>query len=712
MSCGEPLDSHAEFTEQSWVAFRTILGRRGHIRLASQWIRARSSELGAPDNPQLRSIIKTVAETDGFTAAEEFVEWIYSGAPDLVLLGLHGLTNVKLVDGSPADQKRRHTLVRRAIAALARADREREGLSDFLSRSLLAIQQRDIGSLRRYATSNLASPRIRELLANLARNNRSTWTLAQRQLTTVDQLRDYGNYENEGLGAAAHQGLASLLDIGPKSEDWKNLVLPTIDEAKGAWTSPGAARLLVNAWVHRLQSGEVPDASVDIAARLFIDTHGKHDTSLLLSANHDSYRFLISKTSRDVLESFLDRAPRVIGLGERERDTQDIYDNNETRILSDVLTRALRDKLMTEDRLRQLRTGLQDLGRYQNSQSIWFAAAAQTAGMRDVFAGTRDAQLREANIRRVVAALAETAGSSEPAKAGGFARGDAIALLFVLTNRAFLSAPSIQGAAEAANVHRLARDPDRLKAEPQVLALAKWMASEAGEIFDWVGRLNDMPAQRIGNDPVPLTQTVTWLSFERQADRLAQVSINQPGEVNAIVVGSDDRVHEPQIIRAGASSPALIRIPDAMSGTMFMRLRLQALGQATFASLRHEAFMRAGPVRPNTPSASLPELRPGTSATIQSNGSDEVWYRLNAKAGATYIFRTLDLRPATQGQSIDTEIEVRDPEENRKLQSDDDGGEGLASLLSFRSDRNGPYHIVVKNIDSSPGTFTFEAIER
>ena len=85
---------------------------------------------------------------------------------------------------------------------------------------------------------------------------------------------------------------------------------------------------------------------------------------------------------------------------------------------------------------------------------------------------------------------------------------------------------------------------------------------------------------------------------------------------------------------------------------------------------------------------------------------------LHAKAGATYIFRTVDLRSATQGGSIDTEIEVRDPEENRKLQSDDDGGGDLASLLSFRPDRNGPYNIVVKNIDSSPGTFTFEAIER
>ena len=500
--------------------------------------------------------------------------WIYSGGQDLVLLGLHGLTNVKLVDGSPADQKRRHTLVRRATTALARADREREGLSDFLSRALLAIQQRDIGSLRRHATSNLASPRIRELLGNLARNNRSTWTLAQRQLTTVDQLRDYGNYENEGLGAAAHQGLASLLDVGSKSEDWKILVLPTIDEAKGAWTSPGPARLLVNAWVHRLQSGEVPDASIDIAARLFIDTHGKHDTSLLLSANHDSYRFLISKTSK-TCSPFISRPrPARRRSGRKERGTRRIsmtttkresvrrIDARAPRQAHDrgsatpVADRASRPGPVSKQPVDLVRRGGADGGNERCLRR--HPRCAAQGGQYSACCCRSDGN----------------GGSSEPAKAGGFARGDAIALLFVLTNRAFLSAPSIQGAAEAANVHRLARDPDRFKAEPQILALAKWMASEAGEVFDWVGRLSDMPAQRIGNDPIPLTQTVTWLSFERQADRLAQISINQPGEVNAIVVGSDDRVLEPQMIRAGAASPALIRIPDAMSGTMFMRLRL------------------------------------------------------------------------------------------------------------------------------------------
>ena len=45
-----------------------------------------------------------------------------------------------------------------------------------------------------------------------------------------------------------------------------------------------------------------------------------------------------------------------------------MYDNNEATILSDVLTRALRDQFMTEDRLSKLRSGLQAKGPYRQGR--------------------------------------------------------------------------------------------------------------------------------------------------------------------------------------------------------------------------------------------------------------------------------------------------------------------------------------------------------
>ena len=93
---------------------------------------------------------------------------------------------------------------------------------------------------------------------------------------------------------------------------------------------------------------------------------------------------------------------RPIATGKR----RSIYDNNEATILSDVLTRALRDQFMTEDRLSKLRSGLQAKGPYQTRPMIWFTAVAQAAGKRGILVqneGRIDPGVK--NCRRVLAAL-------------------------------------------------------------------------------------------------------------------------------------------------------------------------------------------------------------------------------------------------------------------------------------------------------------------
>ena len=703
------LNFRGEFNGESWKVLRTILAQQGGIRLATEWVRT-SENLS--DSPPLRDIIQAIAEVGGLGAGEQFVNWISSDRPELIVLGLHGLKELNFGDSGSAEQtKQRHGLARKAITAKALVDREPEGLSDFLGRSFDAIQGRDHGALRRYASSDLASQPIKSLLAALARDNRAAWARV-RQFTSPDSLREYGKYENDGLGAAVREGLASLLDVGPTSADWKSLILPIIEESKGLWTESGPARLLVNAWVQKLQRGGAPEASIDVVARLFIESHPKHQPLLSASANFASYRFLLGSASRDVINSFLDGAPAFIGTANRDRETQDIYDNNEATILSDVLTRALRDQFMTEDRLSKLRSGLQAKGPYQTRPMIWFTAVAQAAGKQDILVRMRDASIRESNYRRVLAALAEAINSTGPPKPGGVSRHDAAALLFLLANQSFLRAPGIQSAAEAANLHLLARDPDRFNDDPQILARATAIASEARAMSPWVGRLNDLPMQRIDGDPVQLTQDVMWLSFEPQANRLPQVSIDPAGEMSAIVVSGDERVLEPEIQNSSDTSPAIIRIPDVMPGTMYLRLNLQALRQSTFAALRHEDLYRAANIEAPKPGSDLPEVRLGSTVTIQTSGNDDVWFRLNAKSGTTYVLRTLRLRATKADDSIDTEIEVRNPSDNQRLYSDDDGGGDLASMISFRSDRDGPYHIRVRNSQTAAGSFAFEAIER
>ena len=112
-----------------------------------------------------------------------------------------------------------------------------------------------------------------------------------------------------------------------------------------------------------------------------------------------------------------------------------------------------------------------------------------------------------------------------------------------------------------------------------------------------------------------LTQDVMWLSFEPQANRLPQVSIDPAGEMSAIVVSGDERVLEPEIQNSSDTSPAIIRIPDVMPGTMYLRLISQALRQSTFAALRHEDLYRAANIEAPKPGSDLPEVRLGSTVT-------------------------------------------------------------------------------------------------
>jgi hypothetical protein len=690
----------AALTEANWRSLQNFLKEDRYVEYASRWVRDRSAMIGANERPALLAIVKRIAQVGELTAATQFVEWTTVGNEALTNLGLEGLTALRSHGGtSPTDTKIRHDLVRRAIGALARADREREGLSDYLSRLFSALRQKDQAALTRYGASEFATARIRDLVLSLARDNRSaSWSFVDREIRSPDDLRRVGNFERSGLSAQTFSALAALLSVSTDANDWQTLVLPIVKDAKDGWTSRGPARLLLNAWVHRLRSGDAPPQAVHDVAMLFVNTHSNHDEGLFLSENFASYRFLLSKANDEVIRSLLDRAPRVIGVAYRAAETAEFYDENEATILSEVLARSLRDQLLTEDHLIKLRAGLNDMGRQQRSQAIWVAAVAQAAGM-------RDASPREPNWRRTFLALADRARNA--GAKDGLSQRSAATLLFLMANSRFLTVPAALSAAEVANLHLLADDVDRANVEPYVGRLAKLVSSEAGSALPWLGRLEQLSPQRVEREAVELTQDVTWLSFSTAANRLAYFSIAPalPSDATATVVKSDGRVFEAQIVRPrDGRGPTIARVPYVEPGPTYLRVRLPLLRQNVVATLRHDVLYRAS-AQPSRETA--PEIKSGDVVLVQSSGADEVVLRLNATVSANYLLRTFDL-----SNSIDTEIEVLNPGEERAFASDDDGGDGLASLLSLRSDRNGAYHIRIKNIARTAGTFAFEVVER
>jgi hypothetical protein len=150
--------------------------------------------------------------------------------------------------------------VMRAVRTLANKNFGPEGLADHLSQTILAIRQKDKSALRRFAGSELATQRTKTLIADLLREpeDRNIWSFAQRNLRSALDLNRFGRY---GQLDPAYRALARLLDIGAKSSDWQRLVEPRIAAVRQKWTTDPQARMLINAWVLRLQASVFPKFS-------------------------------------------------------------------------------------------------------------------------------------------------------------------------------------------------------------------------------------------------------------------------------------------------------------------------------------------------------------------------------------------------------------------------------------------------------------------
>ena len=78
------------------------------------------------------------------------------------------------------------------------------------------------------------------------------------------------------------------------------------------------------------------------------------------------------------------------------------------------------------------------------------------------------------------------------------------------------------------------------------------------------------------------------------------------------------------------------------------------------------------------------------------NSSDQDWVKFNAIKNVTYIIKTLNLGPGSN-----TYLYLYDTDETTLINSDDDSGEGLGSLINWTCPINGVYYIMVKHCDTS-----------
>src|SRR5262249_46009847 len=138
--------------------------------------------------------------------------------------------------------------------------------------------------------------------------------------------------------------------------------------------------------------------------------------------------YLMRRASDSVIRTFIDKAP-TIGI-ERRQEDRDEVDESEVRLLSVALSRSLPASNSIES-LKIIRDSFPKTGSPRTA--IWFAAAAQTAGI-------AYPSLKEMDLSSILSELIEKAKGEEIPKGRSeeITPASATALLFILTNPTFL----------------------------------------------------------------------------------------------------------------------------------------------------------------------------------------------------------------------------------------------------------------------------------
>jgi hypothetical protein len=99
----------------------------------------------------------------------------------------------------------------------------------------------------------------------------------------------------------------------------------------------------------------------------------------------------------------------------------------------------------------------------------------------------------------------------------------------------------------------------------------------------------------------------------------------------------------------------------------------------------------------------------GSTAGLINSDTDQDWQRITLRAGELYQFRADSASDATSG-ILDPTLALRNSA-GAQLAFDDDGGDGLDSLLQFRATTTGTYYLDVGGFGSSTGAYVAQACE-
>jgi hypothetical protein len=710
----------------AWQELQTIFTDNAHVADVGQFIKFHvRSRLSSPsaanrqDPDAQRRIVDIFAQANGLVAATHFVDWIESDDERLASLGLHGLTRMPARrTTSPEDTLKRQLLAQAAIHALARAGLPRNELNDkYLSAVSTAIRSRNFDQLRGLSESVQATPAIRNLLDSLVDGaDAQAWAFVNRHLATMPALATYGRYGEKSVSAQASRGIANLVDTSAGSTDWEQIAGPILNNSSESWTRPGVAHLLVNAFARALQPASNPKIA-DELSRLHAQAHLAADP-YLFSDNLASYRMVARQASMESLTWLLDQAPEKVGRIEPHGpnlEARSFVDGIEATILGVALQRRFRTDGQAEaDLLSRMSAalGAGDHGRSSRSYNIWFLAVAKAA---DVTLPP-DASARGQLPSAVFNALSDRIKRNARVKIDPpiiSAR-----LLSLLANHHYLAIPTLRRSAELANLHLLASSIGAPgDTHPSIGNAALVISENAKKAFGWPGSLPLIAAQyvldaaRRNVESVPLIANEAWLAFQAPKEQVIQFEVTDAVEVDYILVAPSGTVQTSASPSIQPGSTTVFRVRSVSTELNYLRLRVSPRAGATSrVSARFETFFAAGTLRGR--GQDIVPVNIDSSVTIETQGNDEAWLRLNVEANATYVLRTLRLNSSgIKDETIDTVIEVYDSDERDLRWFDDDGGdrrEPWSSQLSLSTDRATQFHVRIKNISRARGTYDFE----
>ena len=701
--------SDSSFSDEGWKNVLKMLEVAEYATEASRWIKSALFHPGDRYSTEsLEEITERIAKANTLLIAEQFVGWIESGDSKLVNLARKGLGAIPRRTMTLDENGRRHQLVARTVQVLARLEKDRDNLLERVNAARQHIRQRDLGSLQKLvdAERNLA----RSIGADVAGigtdpNDRSLWVAVDRKLSQI--IRD----ESRHSSRSSSEILAQLLNLDPRAGDWPNLVELKLAEAGGNWTKPGEAQLLVSAWIRALQASTAPDqTSVDAAAKLYLNAHLQSDLAVLTN-DIAEYRFLIGKAGDGLIRTFVESVPGMIGGAERPAGSKEKVDANEAEILAEVLMRAVRSPLSLES-LARLRTALQDRSnRVQRDHALWLSAIG-------IVVGSKSATGRQPDYHELLSALIGKAQRGERPRENEIGSVGALALIYLVANANYLNIPSIQGAAERVNLHRLADTLSSQSGDPVSRELASTISTEAKGAFGWVDSLKTRSVA-LGAEPLPLPSGEgKWVSVAMKPNQTAQIVIQPASETSYLLVGPNGRVIHAQTIpdpRTG-NAPLLINLFTNETGDHHVRIRVRSDKPNPTAELRYGRVYRAGDLR-SAKKGAINTINDGEAVTIESEGNDDAWFRFAARAKHTYVLRTHNLRARRPGEDLDTNIEIFDQSEDHKLGEDDDsgrdaGGGKWSSLVTMAPEQDMVYHVRIQNIEATAGSMMFEINEK